>query len=144
MAVKKTARKGKALPMLKDSAYDIWLAGLGAFAMAGEEGNKLFRALVKKGETMEKTNKARLNQIVARAEGLQGEARDMARTTVGRFTTPIETGMATAMNRLGVPSRKEIQTLTKRVEELTRVVARKNGAARKARVRRSAAPTPTA
>jgi len=37
------------------------------------------------------------------------------------------------MHRLGVPTRKEIATLTKRVEELTRVVAKSKGTTRKAR-----------
>ena len=65
-------------------------------------------------------NKGRINQLSSRAEGLRGEAR----TAVARVTTPIEAGMTNAMNRLGVPTRKEIATLTKRVEELTRVVAK--------------------
>jgi hypothetical protein len=38
------------------------------------------------------------------------------------------------MHRLGVPTRKEIATLTKRVEELTRVVGKSKGRA-KARAR---------
>ena len=36
---------------IRDSAANIWLAGLGAFAKAQEEGGKLFEALVKEGET---------------------------------------------------------------------------------------------
>ena len=34
---------------VKDSAQQIWLAGLGAFAKAQEEGSKVFEALVKEG-----------------------------------------------------------------------------------------------
>ena len=34
---------------VKDSAQQIWLAGLGAFAKAQEEGSKVFDALVKEG-----------------------------------------------------------------------------------------------
>ena len=34
---------------IKDSASQIWLAGLGAFAKAQEEGGKVFEALVKEG-----------------------------------------------------------------------------------------------
>jgi polyhydroxyalkanoate synthesis regulator phasin len=52
---------------------------------------------------------------------------------VARLATPIESGMTSAMHRLGVPTRKEIATLTKRVEELTRVVAKSKGTARKTR-----------
>lgn len=127
MAVRKNSKRTKALPMLKESAHEIWLAGLGAFALAGEEGGKLFGQLVKKGEGLEKMNKTRINSLVSRAGDLQGDAR----TAVARITTPIEAGMTSAMHRLGVPTRKEIATLTKRVEELTRVVGRSGSRGRK-------------
>jgi poly(hydroxyalkanoate) granule-associated protein len=116
----KRIRKNAALPKIRESAHEIWLAGLGAFALAGEEGGRLFRSLVKKGQGMEKLNKARIEKLVHRVDGFRGEAR----TAVARVKTPIEAGMTTAMHRLGVPTRKEIATLTKRVEELTRVVSK--------------------
>lgn len=36
---------------VKDSAQQIWLAGLGAFVKAQAEGMKAFNTLVKEGET---------------------------------------------------------------------------------------------
>jgi poly(hydroxyalkanoate) granule-associated protein len=129
MVAKKNGKKTQTVPMLKESAHDIWLAGLGAFALAGEEGGRLFRQLVKRGEGMEKVNKTRIHKLATRAESLQGDARQ----AVARLATPIEAGMTNAMHRLGVPTRKEIATLTKRVEELTRVVAKSKGKARKGR-----------
>lgn len=133
---KKNGKKARALPMLKESAQEIWLAGLGAFALAGEEGGKLFKQLVRKGEGMEKMNKARINVLVGKAEDLRGEAR----TAVAKLTVPIETGMTNAMHRLGVPTRREIATLTKRVEELTKVVAKSKPRAGKARRTAKAQP----
>lgn len=132
MAARKNGKKTQTLPMLKESAQEIWLAGLGAFALAGDEGGKLFKQLVKRGEGVEKVNKARIHQLTARAESLRGDAR----TAVARLTTPIETGMNSAMHRLGVPTRNEIQTLTRKVEELTRVVAKSKTRSR-ARSRRA-------
>lgn len=129
MAAKRNGKRTQTLPMLKESAHEIWLAGLGAFALAGEEGGRLFKQLVRKGEGMEKVNKARIAQITRRAESLQGDAR----TAVAKLATPIEAGMTNAMHRLGVPTRKEIATLTKRVEELTRVVGKKARARKVAR-----------
>jgi len=131
---KKMTKKAQAVPMLKESAHEIWLAGLGAFALAGEEGGKLFKQLVRKGEGMEKMNKARIGKLVARAEDVRGDAR----TAVAKLTTPIETGMTNAMHRLGVPTRKEIATLTKRVEELTKVVAKNKGKPARRKTHRSA------
>lgn len=121
MAVRKM--KVSALPKIKESAHEIWLAGLGAFALAGEEGGRLFKSLVKKGEGMEKVNKARINKLADRVDGFRGDARN----AMARVKNPFEAGMNTAMNRLGVPTRKEITTLSKRVEELTRVVGKARG-----------------
>jgi poly(hydroxyalkanoate) granule-associated protein len=125
MATKKTTKKATAVPTLKESAHDIWLAGLGAFAMAGEEGGKLFKQLVEKGSELESSNKERIERLVEKAEDLKTEAKGAAKKAVA----PFETGLSTAMQKLGVPTRDEIVTLTKRVEELTKAVAKTKAAA---------------
>lgn len=133
---KKNGRKLQALPKVKESAHEIWLAGLGAFALAGEEGGKLFRELVKKGEGLEKVNKARISKLVDRAESLRGDARH----AIAKVGNPFEAGMTGAMHRIGMPTRKEISDLSRRVEELTRVVGKSKAASRvrAARPRRTA------
>ena len=118
MVIKK--KKEELIPGLKDSAHNIWLAGLGAYSVAGEEGTRLFKQLVDKGSELDAANKERINHLAQSVRGLKGDAKD-ALTMV---TTPIEAGLATAMHRLGVPSREEIVNLTQRVEELTRIVAK--------------------
>jgi len=136
MAVKKTR---KALPVLKESAHDIWLAGLGALATASEEGSKMFKTLVKRGAQVDKSNKVRINHLASRARTLRGEAK----AAMARVANPIEDRMTGAIHRLGVPTRKEIATLTKRVEELTRVVAKSRKTSRRPRASRPAS-TPAA
>lgn len=131
--------KKTALPRIKQSAHEVWLAGLGALSLAGEEGGRLFKQLVKKGQGLEQVNKARIHKLADKVESLRGDARN----AVARVKSPIESGMNNAMARLGVPSRKEIATLTKRVEELTRVVAKSRGKSAKRRASRPAS-TPAA
>jgi poly(hydroxyalkanoate) granule-associated protein len=126
--MKKTTKRTIEPPVIRRSAQQIWLAGLGAFALAGEEGTKLFSSLVKKGATIEKHNKARLEKMFARV----GRVRDDAGRALGRIGNPLDTGMNVALHQLGVPTRKEIVTLTKRVEELTRVVGRTKRSGKKA------------
>jgi poly(hydroxyalkanoate) granule-associated protein len=143
--MKKVAKKLTKLnvaPMLKDSAQQIWLAGLGAFALAGEEGNKLFKTLVRRGEGVEKgiekLGKSRLDKVMDQATSLRADARQ----ALGRLRRPLDNGMATALHRIGVPTHSEILALTKRVEALTHAVEKgKNGkrAARR-RTRRAAEP----
>jgi poly(hydroxyalkanoate) granule-associated protein len=126
--MKQTKKHAIQRPVIRRSAQQIWLAGLGAFALAGEEGGKLFSSLVKKGAGIEKHNKARLEKVFARV----GRVREDAGRALGRIGNPLDSGMTVALHQLGVPTRREIVTLTKRVEELTRVVGRAKGKGKKA------------
>lgn len=119
MTTRKTAKPAAGLPAIKDSAHHIWLAGLGAFSLAGEEGSKLFQQLVEKGSEMEQVNKDRISQFGEKLEGLKGDAQ----SAMQKMATPIENTINSAIQKLGVPTRDEIVTLTKRVEELTKAVA---------------------
>lgn len=117
---------------VKETAQEIYLAGLGAVAVAGEEGSRLFVDLVRKGRALEKTGRARVevavDQAMARARGIRADARG----AVAKVTSPLDEGMTSAMHKLGVPTRREIQSLTRRVEELTRVVEKRGRTAPKA------------
>lgn len=119
---RKTMKKTGAV---KEVAQDIYLAGLGAVAAAGEEGSKLFEDLVRKGRALEKTGRAKVEQALDKARGLRGDARKV----VAKAAAPLDEGMTNAMHRLGVPTRREIQSLTRRVEELTRVVEKRGARA---------------
>ena len=120
MTTPKTAKSTTGIPAIKESAHNIWLAGLGAFSLAGEEGTKLFQQLVDKGSELEQANKDRISQFGEKLEGLKGEAQ----TAVKKMANPIENTINSAIQKLGVPTREEIVTLTKRVEELTKAVAK--------------------
>jgi poly(hydroxyalkanoate) granule-associated protein len=120
--------KGDRARMIRKSAHEIWLAGLGALTLAEEEGGKLFKTLVKRGAGMEATNKARLEKLLAKVKPL-GEDAGARLQKVG---VGMDNSMAAVLHRLGVPTRKEIQGLTKRVEELTHSLERKHPRPKKA------------
>jgi poly(hydroxyalkanoate) granule-associated protein len=107
---------------IKDSAQQIWLAGLGAFAKAQEEGGKVFEALVKEGEAMQSRTRKVAEEKVTEFAG-------KATGTWDRLEQVFEDRVARALHSLGVPTKQDIQTLTKRVAELTEAVERLNGAA---------------
>ena len=119
-------KKPQTPPGLKGAAYEIWLAGLGAFNLAGEEGGRIFKSLVDRGRDQSETNKEWMANLSERAQGLKEDAKE----ALGKVTTPIEEGLSAAMQRLGVPTRDEIVTLTHRVEALTRHVTRAAGQAK--------------
>ena len=105
-----------------ESANKIWLAGLGALSVAEEEGSRLFNTLVKKGEGFEKRGKKQLEKVQSTVEGQVEMVVDKADSAFGRVGRGFDAKVADTLNKLGVPSRMEIQKLTKRVEQLTKTV----------------------
>lgn len=99
---------------IKDSANQIWLAGLGAFAKAQAEGGKVFDALVQEGEAMQ--NRARKT-----AEDTLSDVKSKATGTWDKLEQVFEDRVARALHSLSVPTRKDVDTLAKRVAELTKV-----------------------
>ncbi len=69
---------------MKDSARKIWLAGLGAFAVAQEEGSRFFERLVEKGREVEASEEnQRFRQKVRDAKDEAAEAWDKVSEAVG-------------------------------------------------------------
>ena len=111
---------------IMDSAHRVWLAGLGAVAMAEDEGSKFFSDLVEKGKNIEKRGKKqtkeRMDQARERMEQAKGTVLGMktvAESYWETFGRTIDDKVTSAIHRLGVPTKEEIETLTKKVEELT-------------------------
>ncbi len=107
---------------IKDNAHKIWLAGLGALQAAEEEGSKLFKNLVERGETFQNRGRETFDDVKDKVEDAAGKARDQAETVWDKVEHRLDDAVTSALGRLGVPSRDEIATLTQRVEELTAVV----------------------
>lgn len=106
-----------------ESAQQIWLAGVGAFSRAQEEGTRLFEALVKEGMNMEKSTRnlasSQVEKVRDAVEDRVGQARERAQDTWDRLEKVFEERVQRALNRLGVPSREELAALSERVEALT-------------------------
>ncbi len=109
---------------LRESAQRIWLAGLGALAVAEQEGSKLFRTLVQKGEEFESRGKERAEQLRVELDGQFGKAREKATQTWEKLEETVDEKVSAALHRMGVPTKDEIQKLTRRVEELNASVER--------------------
>lgn len=113
---------------VKESAQQIWLAGLGAFAKAQEEGGKVFETLVKEGLSLQKKTQAvaeeRIGDMTGRmssmAEGVSSKAGQQWDKLEGIF----ESRVSKALNKLGVPSAKDVDALVARIDALSEQVAR--------------------
>lgn len=119
----KETRKGKRdLEAVQESLHKVWLAGLGAVARAEEEGGKVFKNLVAKGQDYERRGRSQIDRLVSQVEAGAGKAREGAASTYERVESRVDELVSGALHRSGVPSRDEIAILTRRVEELTRMV----------------------
>jgi poly(hydroxyalkanoate) granule-associated protein len=106
---------------VRESANQIWLAGLGAFSKAQEEGAKLFKILVKEGEDVQARAKKAAASALKDARGKATGAIDQATGTWGKMESVFEDRVARVLHSLNVPTKKDIDVLTKRVSELTAV-----------------------
>jgi poly(hydroxyalkanoate) granule-associated protein len=127
LVVKKLKSVGKDSQLsatIRESAQQIWLAGLGAFAKAQEEGNKVFDALVREGETIQlKTRKVAEDKVTEMASKATG--------TWDKLEQVFENRVARSLHSLGVPTRDDVATLAKRVAELKAEVEKLNRVAAK-------------
>jgi len=106
---------------IRDSASQIWLAGLGAFSKAQQEGTGLFNALVKEGEAVQKRTKQAAGETVADLRGRVAEIRENATGAWDKLEHVFEQRVARALHSLNVPTKKDIDHLSRRVAELTSV-----------------------
>ena len=107
-----------------DSAHQIWLAGLGAFAKAQAEGGKWFEALVSEGAALEtKTRQhaeASTREMRGNIESAVESVRARTMQTWDKLEKVFEGRVARAIEHLDIPGHEEMAALTRRVEELTR------------------------
>ncbi|MGI4779723.1 MAG: phasin family protein [Janthinobacterium lividum] len=117
-----TPEEDKATDRIKDSAQQIWLAGLGAFAKMQQEGSKAFDALVKDGSGMQKKTQQAAQETLAQAQArmadLAGDIGGKAAGGWGKLENIFEERVARAMANLGVPSAAQFAALQARVEAL--------------------------
>ncbi len=136
---------GAASDRIKDSAQQIWLAGLGAFAKMQQEGSKAFEALVKDGVGVQKRTQQAAEETLAQAQArMAGFASDFGNRAAGgwgKLESIFEERVARALEKLGMPSAQEVAALKARVEALEAQLRRPEPAPRPTRAapRKSAA-----
>ncbi len=124
---------------IKESAQQIWLAGLGAFAKAQEEGSKVFDTLVKEGVSIQRKTQSsageKLSEATSKMTSMAGDLSSRASGQWDKLETIFEGRVSKALGALGVPAASDIHTLNARIDELQRKLSRlepKTTAARRA------------
>lgn len=133
MATRKKAKTRKvsaASLNIVDSTHQVWLAGLGALARTQREGPKLFQTLVTEGAKVQnRTSKVAEQTIKNAVDSLQSavgnrvtQVSEKAQDTWDNLEKIFQQRVQKATHQLGIPSAREIKTLTTKVEELSRMV----------------------
>lgn len=118
---------------VKESAQQIWLAGLGAFSKAQEEGGKVFEALVKEGLTIQRKTQAaaeeKMTEATSKMANMATDIQSRAGHQWDKLENIFEERVAKALNKLGVPSAKDVDSLVARIDELNKNVQQMNAKA---------------
>jgi poly(hydroxyalkanoate) granule-associated protein len=113
---------------VKESAQQIWLAGMGAFAKAQEGRAKVFEALIKEGSSLQRKTQAAAEETIGGVTGkmsaMAGDVSARAGQHWDKLESIFEQRTAKAMNKLGVPTAKDVDALIKRVDDLAAAVAK--------------------
>ena len=120
---------------VKESAQQIWLAGLGAFAKNQEEGKKVFDKLLSDGLNLQKKTTDTLQAKVSEASDKLSAMASNLSHEVPTHWAPLEdlfqTRVAKALEKLGTPSQEEFLALAARMSELEKMLGTKSKASAK-------------
>ena len=128
---KKIDASTSALSDVRSYARKIWLAGLGAYAKVGQEGSDYFQELIKAGQTVEKKGKKAVTEKLEAANAEIDEAKGEVSSFKGRVEVQLDkvekafdSRVASALNRIGIPSKHDVETLSAKLDELTALLER--------------------
>lgn len=137
---------GQLASSVKESAQQIWLAGMGAFSKAQEEGGKVFEALVKEGMTLQKKTQGlaedKISEVTGRMSAMAGTVTAKAGQNWDKLEAIFEQRTAKALSKLGVPTAKDVDALVKRVDALATQVSKLNKGTAPAAAKKAAAKAP--
>jgi poly(hydroxyalkanoate) granule-associated protein len=89
--------------MVKDSAQQIWLAGMGAFSKAQSEGGKVFEALMKEGLSLQKKTQGiaeeRISAVTSKMSAVAGDVSGKAGAQWDKLESIFEARVEKALNK---------------------------------------------
>lgn len=136
---------GAAKNAVKGSAKHIWQSGLDALTRAQAEGTKAVESLVKESRSIQrKTAAAAEGKISEATNKMSTLATDISSKANGQWDkleNIFEERVAKALNKLGVPSAKDVNALIARIDDLNKAVQKMSA---KAPTPKAAAPKASA
>lgn len=119
-AAPKAATNPNIAATVKESAQQIWLAGLGAFSKAQDEGNKVFEALVKEGLSLQRKTQSvaedKISEATSRVADMANGISSRAAGQWDKLESIFEERVAKALQKLGIPAATDLASLAARLE----------------------------
>ncbi|AUF98818.1 phasin family protein [Pseudomonas shirazensis] len=119
------------LDEVRNYARRVWLAGLGAYARVGQESTDYFKELVKAGEGVEKRGKKVIDKKLDAANEQIDEAgeevsrvRGKVEVQLDKIEKAFDARVARGLNRLGIPSKHDVEALSIKLEQLHELLER--------------------
>ncbi len=117
---KETGREKKEKQEWNERAKEIWLAGLGALSAVEEEGSKLFHTLVDRGTSYEKKRKEQMDELWKEVSERYEKTGSKVGESIDKAEERVEKNFKSIISGLGIPTRKEIEELSNKVDALNK------------------------
>lgn len=112
--IEEEAEETSSNPFL-DGIRRALLAGVGAVSVAQDEAEKFVHKLIEKGEIAEKDGRSLLTELA-------DKRKQRAQESSKRVSDELEKRMESLLNRMNIPTKADIEQLSKKVAELTKKI----------------------
>ena len=107
-----------------DTAQKVWLAGLGAFSIAQQQGAVLFESMVGEGKALQVRSEKLARKVSAEVQSVLESRLQPIRIRLDAMRSNaearIELGVGRVMSYAGIPSKADVDALIARVDKLSR------------------------
>ena len=138
MATKKLAGKKATIVTkreandVRDTARDLFLASVGAASISRKEGARIVDTLIEQGQELRartvKLAEGTVADVRKQVEGVLGKVQQKAAANLSQVEGVVGGQVTRVLSRLGIPSKADVQDLSRRVENLSRQVKALQGA----------------
>ncbi|HMQ33517.1 MAG TPA: phasin family protein [Chloroflexaceae bacterium] len=101
-----------------DVVRRMMLAGFGAFALTRDEAEHFLNRLVERGEIAQKDAQHLIDETMAKFRTTALPQTPNVEASVNNLTTQMETGLEQLLNRMNIPSKRDIDELSAKIAQL--------------------------
>lgn len=104
---------------IKRDSHRIWLAGLGAYTQMSKADASAFESLVEAGRLQEQQSRGASAQD---PDSRIVDLKQRANETIDRIERAFDLRVSSALDRLGISKKSDMQRLSEKVDHLTRLL----------------------